>query len=220
MEEKRGGKPGADDLYVVGIGGSAGGLEAFERLFAGMPRDTGMVFVVIQHLDPKHKALMPELLQRATALKVMEIVDGAEIEPDCIFVLPPGQYVSIGAGRLWLSPATPPLGTRTPVDSFFTSLAADRKDKAIGIVVSGMGMDGTVGIRAIKEQLGVVLVQDPESAKYDGMPTSAAGRGYAGNTRQLRAARIASTQQGRREGPPCAEFAAKNPRPAARCHGA
>jgi len=166
-------------LYVVGVGGSAGGLEAFERLFAGMPRDTGIAFVVIQHLDPTHKALMPELLQRATALKVVEIVDGIETEPNCIFVLPPDHYVSIQEGRLWLSPATPPHGTRSPIDSFFTSLAADKKDKAIGIIVSGMGMDGTVGIKAIKEQLGAVMVQEPVSAKYDGMPSSAIATGIA-----------------------------------------
>lgn len=173
-------KSAADGPYVVGVGGSAGGLEAFERLFAGMPVDTGIAFVVIQHLDPTHKALMPELLQRATALKVVEITDGVEVEANCILVLPPGHYVAIKGGQLWLSPPSGPRAAiRTPVDFFFSSLAADRKEKSIGIIVSGMGMDGTVGIRAIKEQLGAVLVQEPISAKYDGMPTSAVATGLA-----------------------------------------
>ena len=176
-EQKNTQTPVADGCYVVGIGGSAGGLEAFEHFFAGMPPEPGLAFVVIQHLDPTHKALMPELLQRATPLSVVEIEDGIEVEPNSIFVLPPGQYVSIRNGRLWLSPPSAPRTVRTPVDFFFSSLAADMKEKSIGVIVSGMGMDGTLGIKAIKEQLGVVLVQDPITAKYDGMPRSAIATG-------------------------------------------
>lgn len=171
------GTPETETPYVVGIGGSAGGLEAFERLFANMPTDTGMAFVVIQHLDPNHKALMPELLQRATEMRVVEIENGTEVEPNQVFVLPPGYYVSIQNGRLWLSPPTAPHGTRAPVDFFFQSLAADRKEKGIGIIVSGMGMDGTLGLKAIKEQLGLAMVQSPSSAGYDSMPKSAIATG-------------------------------------------
>lgn len=164
---------------MVGVGGSAGGLEAFERLFAGMPPETGAAFVVIQHLDPTHKALMPELLQKATSLRVVVITDGITIEPNRIFVLPPAQDVSIREKRLWLSPMAAPHGARSPVDSFFVSLAADKGDKAIGIIVSGMGMDGTAGAKAIKEHGGALLVQDPTTAKYDGMPSSAISTGLS-----------------------------------------
>ncbi len=163
--------------YVVAIGGSAGGLEAFERFFAGIPPNTGMAFVVIQHLDPTHKALMAELLQRSTTMPVKEIEDGMSVEPDHIYVIAPNTDLSISDGRLHLSEPAQAHGQRLPIDSFFQSLAVERGDKSIAVIVSGMGTDGTLGLKAIKEVSGIVLVQSPDSAKFDGMPRSAIGTG-------------------------------------------
>ena len=163
--------------YIVAIGGSAGGLEAFERFFAGIPANTGMAFVVIQHLDPNHKALMSELLQRSIAMPVQEIKDGVEVEPDHIYVIPPNTELSIAEGHLHLSKPSEPHGLRLPIDTFFKSLAADAGDKSIAVIVSGMGTDGTLGLNAIKEVGGVVMVESPDSAKFDGMPRSAINTG-------------------------------------------
>ena len=163
--------------YIVAIGGSAGGLEAFEHFFAGIPSDTGMAFVVIQHLDPAHKALMSELLQRNITMPVQEIEDGMTVEPNHIYVIPPNTDLSILDGRLHLSEPAALHGWRLPIDSFFQSLAAERGDKSIAVIVSGMGTDGTLGLKAIKEVSGVVMVESPESAKFDGMPRSAISTG-------------------------------------------
>ncbi|MHB9037529.1 MAG: chemotaxis protein CheB [Armatimonadota bacterium] len=163
--------------YIVAVGGSAGGLEAFERFFAGIPPNTGMAFVVIQHLDPTHKALMPELLQRSIEMPVRQIEDGMVVEANHIYVIPPNTDLSISDGRLRLSEPSAAHGQRLPIDSFFQSLAAERGDKSIAVIVSGMGTDGTLGLKAIKEVSGVVLVQSPDSAKFDGMPRSAIGTG-------------------------------------------
>ena len=153
------------------------GLEAFERFFAGIPPDTGMAFVVIQHLDPTHKALMSELLQRSTTMPVREIEDGVTVEPNHIYVIPPNTDLSISDGRLHLSKPSAAHGHRLPIDLFFQSLAAECGDKSIAVIVSGMGTDGTLGLKAIKEVSGVVMVQSPDSAKFDGMPRSAISTG-------------------------------------------
>ncbi len=166
-------KPG----YIVAVGGSAGGLEAFERFFAGIPPDTGMAFVVIQHLDPDHKALVPQLLQRSMKIPVNEIQDGVLVEPDNIYVIPPNTSLSISNGHLKLSEPVEPHGHRLPIDSFFRSLASEYGDKSIAVIVSGMGNDGTLGLRSIKEASGIVLVQSPDSAKFDSMPKSAISTG-------------------------------------------
>lgn len=163
--------------YIVAIGGSAGGFEAFERFFAGIPPDTGMAFVVIQHLDPTHASLLAELLQHATTMPVREAADGTRVEPDTIYVIPQNTDLSIHDGLLHIGEPLAPRGVRMPVDSFFESLATEMGDRSIGVIVSGMGTDGTLGLRAIKEASGVVMAQDPETAKYDGMPRSAIGTG-------------------------------------------
>ena len=163
--------------YIVAVGGSAGGLEAFERFFAGIPPDTGMAFVVIQHLDPTHKALMSELLQRSITMPVREVEDGVKVEPNHVYVIPPNTDLSISDGHLHLSKPSAAHGRRLPIDVFFRSLAAECGDKAIAVIVSGMGTDGTLGLKAVKEVSGVVLAQSPESAKFDGMPRSAIGTG-------------------------------------------
>lgn len=158
---------------IVGIGASAGGLEALEQFFAKMNTDSGMAFVVIQHLDPTHKGMMPELLQHFTDMEVIQAKDGLKARPNCVYVIPPNKSMSVLNGTLHLFSPIESRGLRLPVDYFFHSLAEDYQEKSIGIILSGMGADGSAGVRAIKEKGGVVLVQDPETAKYSGMPHSA-----------------------------------------------
>jgi two-component system, chemotaxis family, CheB/CheR fusion protein len=172
-------KPGRNPagLRIVGMGGSAGGLEAFGQFFTHMPPDTGLSFVLVPHLEPSHKGMMPELLGRQTQMKVVEAADGSEIQPNHIYVIPPNADLAILHGRLQVLEPFAPRGLRMPIDFFFRQLAADQKEKAIAIILSGMGTDGTLGLRAIKENLGMAMVQDPASAKYDGMPRSAINTG-------------------------------------------
>lgn len=165
--------------YIVAIGGSAGGFEAFERFFTGIPPNTGMAFIVIQHLDPTHDSLLSELLQRAASIPVQEAADNMQVERDTIYVIPKNTGLSIHDNRLRLSEPASPRGVRLPIDLFFESLAAEKGEKSIGIIVSGMGTDGTHGLNAIKEASGVIMVQDPDSAKFDGMPSSAVSTGLA-----------------------------------------
>ena len=163
---------------IVGIGASAGGLEALE-LFLNVPEGSGMAFVIVQHLDPTHKGIMAELLQRATAMKVVQVKDRTRVQPDCVYVIPPNKDMSILHGVLHLLDPVAPRGLRLPIDFFFRSLADDRQERSIGVILSGMGSDGTLGLRAIKEKAGVVFVQEPASAKFDGMPRSAIDAGLA-----------------------------------------
>ncbi len=158
---------------IVGIGASAGGLEALEQFFGNMPGNTGMAFVVIQHLDPNHVGIMPELLQRITPMNVFQASDGHKVKRNCVYVIPPNKSLSLLHGSLHLFDPVESRGLRLPVDYFFRSLANDRQEKSIGIILSGMGSDGSLGLTAIKEKFGIVLVQDPASAKFDGMPRSA-----------------------------------------------
>ena len=158
---------------IVGIGASAGGLEALEQFFGNMPKDSGMAFVVIQHLDPNHVGIMPELLQRITPMKVFQASDRLKVKPNCVYVIPPNKSMSLLNGALHLFDPVESRGLRLPIDIFFRSLAVDMEEKSIGIILSGMGSDGTLGLKAIKEKNGVVLVQSPASAKFDGMPYSA-----------------------------------------------
>jgi len=158
---------------IVGIGASAGGLEALEQFFGNMPAENGMAFVVVQHLDPNHKDLMPELLQRNTQMKVMQVSDGVKAKPGCVYVIPPNKSMSLLNGVLHLFSPVVMRGMRLPIDIFFRSLAADRMDRSIGVILSGMGSDGSLGVKAIKENNGIVLVQEPDTAKFDGMPRSA-----------------------------------------------
>lgn len=162
-----------DNFPIVGIGASAGGLEALEQFFGNMPGDTGMAFVVIQHLDPTQPGIMPELMQRTTSMKVVQASDRLQVEPDCVYVIPPNKSLSLLNNALMLFDPIESRGLRLPIDVFFRSMAIDRKEKSIGIILSGMGSDGSQGIKAIKEENGMVLVQDPEFAKFDGMPRSA-----------------------------------------------
>jgi two-component system, chemotaxis family, CheB/CheR fusion protein len=166
-------KGGGVSFPIVGIGASAGGLEAFEQFFRAMPHDSGMAFVLVQHLDPTHKSILTDLIRRYTSMNVVEIQDGTKVEPNTIFVIPPNRYLGIAHGKLHLMEPTTAPGHRTPIDFFFRSLADDQKEKGICIVLSGTGTEGTLGLRAIKGEGGMAMVQSPESAKYDGMPRSA-----------------------------------------------
>ena len=164
---------------IVGIGASAGGLEALELFLANMPADSGMAFVIIQHLDPTHKGLMVELLQRGTDMPVVQVKDRTRVKPNCVYVIPPNKDMSILRGVLHLLDPIAPRGLRLPIDFFFRALAADQQEHSIGVILSGMGSDGTLGLRSIKEKAGVVFVQEPASAKFDGMPRSAIDAGLA-----------------------------------------
>jgi len=162
---------------IVGIGASAGGLEAFDQFFTHMPPDTGMAFVLIQHLDPKHKSILSELVRRYTRMPVREVEDGMSVEPNSVYVIPPNRNMAILHRKLHLLEQSDISGLRTPIDFFFRSLAEDLKDKAICIVLSGTGTEGAMGLRAVKGEGGMAMAQDAESAKYDGMPRSAIGTG-------------------------------------------
>lgn len=164
---------------VVGLGASAGGLAAFQAFFSGLATlaDTGMAFVLVQHLAPDHKSILPELIRRTTRLPVTEIEDGMVIRANCVYVIPPNQDLACLNGTLHLLPRPEPHGRPLPIDFFFCSLAQDQSDRAIGIVLSGTGSDGAEGARAIRRAGGLVLAQSPASAEFDGMPQSALATG-------------------------------------------
>ncbi|KAB0670446.1 PAS domain-containing protein [Oryzomonas sagensis] len=164
---------------IVAIGASAGGLEALTQFLEPTPPNSGLAFIVIQHLDPDHVGMLPELLQRTTKMEVVPVRDRMRVRPNCVYVIPPNREMSILHGVLHLFEAAEPRGLRLPIDHFFRSLADDCKERSIGVILSGMGSDGTLGLRAIKEKGGLALVQDPESAKFSGMPNSAISFGLA-----------------------------------------
>lgn len=164
---------------IVGIGASAGGLEALELFLGHVPVNSGLAYVIVQHLDPTHKGIMPELLQRATGMEVFQVRDRMRVKPNSVYVIPPNKDMSILHGVLHLFEPTAPRGLRLPIDFFLRSLAEDRQEQSIGVILSGMGSDGTMGLRAIKEKAGLVLVQEPASAKFDSMPRSAINAGLA-----------------------------------------
>jgi chemotaxis methyl-accepting protein methylase len=172
-------RQGSLPFPIVGIGASAGGLEALEQFLRGVPQNCGLAFVIVQHLDPTHKGIMPELLQRTTAMQVFQVKDRMKVKPNCVYVIPPNTDMSILHGVLHLFEPTAARGLRLPIDFFLRSLAEDRQVGSIGVILSGMGSDGTMGLRAIKEKGGVALVQEPASAKFDSMPRSAIEAGLA-----------------------------------------
>jgi two-component system CheB/CheR fusion protein len=167
------------DFYIVGIGASAGGLEAFEEFFTHMPADSGMAFVLIPHLAPSHKSIMVDLLKRYTKMEIFEVKDGIEVKPNCVYVIPPNKDMSILHRKLQLLQPIESKGIRHPIDFFFRSLAADKGEKAICIILSGTGTEGTLGLKDIKGEGGLVLVQEPKTSRYEGMPSSAVATGLA-----------------------------------------
>lgn len=164
---------------IVGIGASAGGLAAFEAFFSGMPadKDPGMAFVLVQHLAPDHKSILTDLIRRYTRMQVFEVTDGVEVQPNCVYIIPPNYDMAFLNGTLHLLEPAAPRGQRLPIDFFFRSLAQDQHELAICIVLSGTGSDGTMGLRSIKGEGGMAMVQVPESTEYDGMPRSAINTG-------------------------------------------
>jgi two-component system, chemotaxis family, CheB/CheR fusion protein len=169
----------AGAIRIVGIGASAGGLVALEQFLGQIPRESGLAYVVVQHLDPTQKALLPELLQRVTAMPVREAEQGTRVEPDCVYVIPPNTELSVLDGALKLARPAEPRGQRLPVNVLFSSLASEQGERAIAVLLSGMGSDGTLGLQAIKAVGGLTVVQEPESAQFDSMPKSAIAAGCA-----------------------------------------
>ena len=176
--EASGAQP-AMSFPIVGIGASAGGLAAFEAFFSGMPAatDPGMAFVLVQHLAPDHKSILTDLIRRYTRMQVFEVEDGMVVRPNCAYIIPPGRDMAFLNGTLQLLEPSEPRGQRLPIDFFFRSLAQDQRERAIGIVLSGTGSDGTAGVRAIKGEGGMVMAQNPASTEFDGMPRSAIATG-------------------------------------------
>jgi two-component system CheB/CheR fusion protein len=164
-----------EKFAVVGIGASAGGLAAFENFFSSMPNEleTGLAFVLVQHLAPDHKSILTEIIQRYTKMQVFEVKDGMKVQPNCTYIIPPSYDMAFVKGKLHLYDPIVPRGQRFTIDFFFQSLAKDQLEHAIGIVLSGTGSDGTLGIKAIHDLGGMVMVQQPDTAEYDGMPRSA-----------------------------------------------
>lgn len=165
---------------VVGIGASAGGLAAFEAFFSGMPagNDTNMAFVLVQHLAPDHKSILTDLIKRYTRMQVFEVENGMKILPNCVYIIPPNYDMALLNGTLQLMEPTVARGLRSPIDFFFRSLAQDQRERAICVVLSGTGTDGTLGVRAVKGEGGMVLAQKPETTEYDGMPRNAIATGF------------------------------------------
>ena len=165
--------------FIVGIGASAGGLDSLEKLFRSMPADTGLAFVVVQHLSPDYKSMMVELLSKHTRMQVQHAADGLHVQPNTVYLIPPKRQLTVYHEKLYLMEQTPVSGINLPIDVFFRSLARDQESKAIAVILSGTGTDGTLGGRVVKEVGGFVLVQSPESAQFDGMPRSAIQTGIA-----------------------------------------
>jgi two-component system CheB/CheR fusion protein len=166
-------------IKIVGIGASAGGLEAFEEFFRHMPADSGIAFVLVQHLDPSHISLLTDILQRSTSMPVVEAQDQVPVTPNTVYVIPPNRDMEIFHGKLLLSMPNTPRGQRLPIDAFLRSLAEDQQENAVGIIFSGTGTDGTLGCRAILGMGGMTIVQQSSTARYDGMPSSVIQAGYA-----------------------------------------
>jgi two-component system, chemotaxis family, CheB/CheR fusion protein len=165
--------------FVVGIGASAGGLEAIEHFFDHVPDDSGLTFVVVQHLSPDFKSLMDELLARHTKLPIHRVEDGMAIQPNAIYLIPRKKNMVLSFGKLLLTDQDQKAGLNLPIDHFFQSLAQDMKDRAIGVILSGTGSDGSRGLKEIHEAGGLVVVQEPETASFDGMPKAALATGVA-----------------------------------------
>ncbi len=204
--------------YIVAIGASAGGLEALETFFATMPADSGMAFVVVQHLTPDFKSLMDELLARHTQMPILKVEQDMPVRPDTVYLIPSRKMMTLRDGRFDLTERDPSVGINLPIDHFFVSLAGEAKERAIGIVLSGTGSDGARGIRAVHEMGGLVLCQAPDTARFDGMPKSAEATGvvdlvispsampsvlidYVNHDRTIAGQTLAERQQGDGDGP-------------------
>jgi len=162
-----------DNFLIVGIGASAGGLDACRKFIEALPATTGMAFILVQHLDPTHESMMVDLLAGHTRMAVRQAADGALLEPDHLYVIPPGAYLSVDSGALHLSEPLARHGARLPFDFLLRSLADEYEERAVGVILSGTGADGSLGLKAVKEKGGLVIAQDPDEAAYEGMPRNA-----------------------------------------------
>src|SRR5664279_1038476 len=160
-------------FHKVGIGASAGGLEALEQFLVNVSDTSGMAYIVVQHLDPTHKGMLPELLQRVSKMKVSQIKTNMLVVPNCVYVIPPNKTMSISKGILHLHKPLQGRRQQLPIDLFFQSLSEDQEEHAVGVILSGMGSDGSLGLRSIKEKKGIAIVQEPGTAKFDSMPRNA-----------------------------------------------
>ena len=168
---------GTTGFPIVGIGASAGGLAAFKKFFNAMPPESGMAFVLIQHLDPSHTSITASLLAKHTMMKVAQVEDQMPVEPNHVYVIPPNKDLAIRDGVLYLTEPVQRHGLRMPIDFFLRSLAEDQEERALCAILSGTGTDGTLGLKAIKGYGGMIMVQTPETAQFDGMPSSAIATG-------------------------------------------
>ena len=164
---------------IVGIGASAGGLEALEQFLGHVPPACGMAFVVVQHLDPNYKGMIVELLQRTTAMPVLQVEDGMAVMPERVYVIPPNHDLSILHGVLYLLEPAAPRGLRLPIDFFLRSLAEDQQERSIGVILSGMGRDGVIGAKSLVDAGGTIYAQDADTSAVWGMPGAAARAGLA-----------------------------------------
>lgn len=167
------------ESYIVGIGASAGGLEPLRSFMGNVPDNCGLSFIIVQHMDPLHKDLLVDILQTDTTMKVVQVEENMSVHPNCVYIIPPNKNMFIQDRVLHLSDNPSPHTLRLPINFFFRSLADDLQEKSIGVILSGMGTDGTLGLKAIKEKGGTVFVQEPISAKFDSMPRSAIEAGLA-----------------------------------------
>ena len=164
-------------LPIVGLGGSAGSIAALQEFFAAMRVDSGMAFVVILHLSPQHASTLAEMFQRSTTMPVVAATDGVAVKPNCVYVIPPGKFLASANGRLRLTDAQELRGKRVAVDYFFRTLADTHGAQSVGIVLSGAGGDGALGLKRIKELGGLTIAQDPEEAEHPDMPRAAISTG-------------------------------------------
>ena len=168
----------SSNFLYVGVGASAGGLDAIEKLLSNIPENSGNAFIIVQHMDPTHKSGLVNILSRYTTMKVLQVEDGVQVKPDHVYIIPPNKDMGLLNGKLQLMEPLEPHGLRMPINYFFTSLAQDQEDKSIGIILSGFGSDGSIGLKAIKANGGICIAQDPTTAGSDGMPNSAINTGY------------------------------------------
>ena len=161
------------ETMIVAVGASAGGLDACRKLLSALPPHTGMAFIIVQHLDPTHDSFLVELLASHTKMKVEQAASGMAIAPDHVYVIPPGRYLSVAENALHISPPDAPHGARLPFDFLLLSLAKSRGARAVCVVLSGTGADGSAGLKAVKAAGGLVIAETPEDAEYDGMPRNA-----------------------------------------------
>ena len=171
------GDPEQLSFPIVGIGASAGGLESFSRLLQHIPADTGMAFVFVQHLAPRHASMLASLLSRATAMPVMEAEHGTLVKPNHVYVIPPNTLITLAGAVLELQPRPEERGAPRPIDHFFRSLATQRKTLAIGVILSGADSDGALGLQAVREEGGIAIAQSESSAKHPDMPRAAISAG-------------------------------------------